>query len=269
MVDQTEKTTAKTADKDISGPRSLMRILGLFEALAEANDGMSLADLGVHLGAPKSSLLTLLRPLVAEGYLLHSGGRYRLGARIFRLSASVLAARNLRLLIRPYVEKIALRVQETVYFSVLDARSKLASCVEVIDGSNPIRYTMPVGSTLPLYCSAVGNVLLAYQDEAWLEDYLRTAKFERITPATLTSADELRRLIEDIRVNKMAVSIGRMVLGSAAIAAPVFTAEGTLMGTMAIAGPADRLTAEMMSLQAILREVSDQASGQWKSDTVV
>lgn len=268
MTQTTETIMVKAGDKDVSGPRSLMRILGLFEALAEANDGMSLADLGVHLGAPKSSLLTLLRPLVTEGFLLHAGGRYRLGARIFRLSASVLAARKLRGLIQPYLEQVGQRVQETVYFAVLDMSAALAVCVEVIDGTNPIRYTVPIGSTLPLYNTAAGNVLLAYQEEAWREHYLRTAKFEAMTPDTPCDADALRSLLDRVRETGIALSVGRLAPGSAAVAAPVFTAERTLMGAMVIAGPAERLTAQMPELQTILRDASALASGKWKNDAV-
>ncbi|MGE3759637.1 MAG: helix-turn-helix domain-containing protein, partial [Pseudobdellovibrionaceae bacterium] len=49
-------------------PRSLARVLGLFDAIAHAGDGLTLARLSVELKSPKSSLLTLLRPLVAKGY---------------------------------------------------------------------------------------------------------------------------------------------------------------------------------------------------------
>ncbi|MFL6679759.1 MAG: helix-turn-helix domain-containing protein, partial [Burkholderiaceae bacterium] len=58
-----------SADRDATGPRSLARLLGLFDVLSLMPNGMSLAELNVTLESPKSSLLNLLRPLVAEGYL--------------------------------------------------------------------------------------------------------------------------------------------------------------------------------------------------------
>ncbi|MFX8323984.1 helix-turn-helix domain-containing protein, partial [Acinetobacter baumannii] len=69
MTTTSRDATGETGGKDNSGPRSLMRILRLFETLGDATEGMSLADLSLTLQVPKSSLLTLLRPLVAEGYL--------------------------------------------------------------------------------------------------------------------------------------------------------------------------------------------------------
>jgi len=55
--------------RKVTGPRSLMRLLGLFDALAKSKEGLTLADLNTELSSPKSSLLNLLRPLVASGYL--------------------------------------------------------------------------------------------------------------------------------------------------------------------------------------------------------
>ncbi len=89
-----EDNTSLAPDRDVTGPRSLTRLLGLFDVLSMTPDGMSLAELNVTLESPKSSLLNLLRPLVAEGYLIHSAGQYRLGPSIFRLAASVMSAWN-------------------------------------------------------------------------------------------------------------------------------------------------------------------------------
>lgn len=256
------------ADKDVAGPRSVMRILGLFESLADISDGMSLSDLSVTLGAPKSSLLTLLRPLVAEGYLLHAGARYRLGARMFRLAAHMLAARKMRGLILPYLDDLAGRTQETVYFAVLDREARIAACIEVVDTPNPIRYAIPVGVTMPLYNTAAGNVLLAHQERDWQEDYLRTAKLEATTPDTPTDPDQLRRLLDEVRQTGVAISIGRMAVGSAALAAPVFTADDKLMGALVIAAPAERLTPNMPFLISTIRQAAAHASGHWESNAV-
>lgn len=249
-----------TTERDATGPRSVLRILGLFEALSETPEGLSLADLSVALGAPKSSLLTLLRPLVGESYLSHIGGRYRLGARIFRLSANMLAVRRFRNLLEPYLDELAERSQETVYFAVLDKDSKVATCIEVVDSTQAIRYSVPVGMTLPLYVTAAGNALLAFQDKEWQEDYLKTAKLEKITKNTPTRS-ALRQQLTTIREEGVAVSIGRMTQESAAIAAPVFNADGGLAGVITLAGPADRLEARLEEFIPLVKSIASAASG--------
>lgn len=247
-------------ERDATGPRSVMRILGLFEALSETAEGLSLADLSVTLEAPKSSLLTLLRPLVAESYLHHVNGRYRLGARTFRLSANILAIRRFRNLLEPYLAELAEDSRETVYFAVLDKESRVATCVEVVDSPQAIRYAVPIGTTLPLYLTAAGNVLLAFEDPTWQEEYLRTAKLEKLTEKTPTRAT-LRRQLSAIRDEGIAVSLGRWTKESAAIAAPVFNADGGLAGALTLAGPADRLEQNIEHLKQLVKSVASAASG--------
>src|SRR5216117_2612797 len=58
--------------------RSALRLVALFEALAKSEEGVSLAELSTTIGAPKSSLLGILRSMVALGYMEHGHGLYRL-----------------------------------------------------------------------------------------------------------------------------------------------------------------------------------------------
>ena len=68
------------AARKVTGPRSLMRLLGLFDALAKSKEGLTLADLNTELSSPKSSLLNLLRPLVADALLTALGA---IAARVY------------------------------------------------------------------------------------------------------------------------------------------------------------------------------------------
>src|SRR5215203_3527413 len=99
---------------DAGSPRSLRRILGLFDTIAKASNGLSLAELSIMLESPKSSLLMLLRQMVDLNYLVHEGDRYRLGSAIFRLASDILSMRQFPKLIRPYMEELAARSQESV-----------------------------------------------------------------------------------------------------------------------------------------------------------
>src|ERR1700688_964748 len=74
--------------------RSAMRLVALFEALAKTEEGVNLAELSATIAAPKSSLLGILRSMVALGYMEHGHGLYRLGPKSFRLAADILAIRR-------------------------------------------------------------------------------------------------------------------------------------------------------------------------------
>ena len=255
------KKESADADRENTGPRSLARLLGLFDALARSPDGLSLADLNVALESPKSSLLNLLRPLVSEGYVLHDGNRYRLGPAIFRLAANIMSVWNFSKLLHPYLEELASRCHETVYLGVLDREHGVITYVDVIESAKSVRYAMPVGTRRPLYCTAAGRLLLAHADPSWQEEYLRTIKLERRTPKTITSKKELRARLDDALRQGHTVSIGELMPESAGIAAPISGADGKVVAALAIGAPTERFEQELPTLRKILLEVAERASG--------
>ena len=137
-------------DRDDSGPRSLTRLLALFDTLAIAPHGMTLADLSAALESPKSSLLNLLRPLVAEGFLVHSAGTYNLGPAMFRLSASVLSANTTTKVIRPFLTELVERTGESAMWGVLNREVGEVTFTDVVDSPHPLRLQIPAGVRRPL-----------------------------------------------------------------------------------------------------------------------
>ena len=241
-------------------PRSVMRLLRVFETVAATREGNTLSQLSAHLGSPKSSLLLLLRPLVANGYLLHVDNRYRLGGAAYRLAGDILSARDFNQLMRPFMEDLVARSRESVFLAILDREARVVVYAERIDSPQAIRYSAPVGSMRPLYCSAAGLVLLAFQDEEWRERYLRTTQIKPLTPRTVVAKTAIRRSLVKIRSEGAAVSIGEAIPGVGGIAAPIVNADGTVSAAFLIAAPAERLQSELPTLRRLIKEVAARAS---------
>jgi DNA-binding IclR family transcriptional regulator len=250
------------AGKEALGPRSLFRLLGLFDALSREPEGLTLAQLNAILKSPKSSLLNLLRPLVAADYLGHYEGRYRLGASIFRLAAIILSGWSFSKVFRPFLEELATRSQESVYLGVLDRQLRIVTYVDVIDSvHHSVRFAVPVGGSRPLYCTSSGRALLAFTDPDWAENYVRTMKLEPRTPHTLVDRKALRSTLENIRKTGISVCIGEMSLDSAGISVPIFGADGKVIAVMAIGAPSKRLRDNLPALRELITEVARRASG--------
>ena len=255
------KTRSATGPREVTGPRSLSRVLGLFDALASAKEGLSLAELNAALRSPKSSLLNLLRPLVSDGYLNYENGRYRLGASIFRLAGSIMSVWNFSSAYHPYLQELATRSQESVYMGVLDRAHKTICYVDAIESPHPVRFSVPIGAVRPLYATAAGRVLLAFVESAWLEDYLRTTRLEAHTPRTISTRPALREELARIRQTRISVSLGEMFPESGAIASPVFGADSKIVGAIAIGAPVNRLEPRLAELRPIITDVASRASG--------
>jgi DNA-binding IclR family transcriptional regulator len=255
------KAESPAADKEIGGPRSLTRLLGLFDALARSPNGLTLADLNVLLESPKSSLLNLLRPLVSEGYLMHDGSRYRLGPAIFRLSASIMSVWNFSKVLHPYLEELAERCHETVVLGVLDRQKQVQTLVDVVESPRSIRFSVPLGTTVPLYCTPGGRLLLTHSDKELQEAYLREVKLEQLTPRTITNKKALRAELQKVREDGYAIGIGEYVLEAAAVAAPIFGADGQVVAVLNVAVPSARFEQELPMLRQSVLEVAARASG--------
>src|SRR5437773_9852857 len=132
-------TAAEAADPaEGSSGRSSARVIAALETLTRSEEGMGLAELSLAVGAPKSSLLGILRSLVGIGYLAHAHGLYRLGPRSFRLAADMLAVRRFPNLVRPLLQGLHTWYQETVFLVQLDHVARRVTYVESIDSPNPV-----------------------------------------------------------------------------------------------------------------------------------
>lgn len=251
--------TAEAAEG--ASARSAVRLVGVLEALARSEEGLGLAELSLALGAPKSSLLGLLRNMVGSGHLAHAHGLYRLGPRAFRLAAEILAVRRFPNLVRPVLQDLNARTSETVFLVQLDRVARRATYVEGFDSPNPVRYTVPTGTSRPLYVSAGGLMLLAFQERAWIDAYLGSVSLDPLTPRTITDVGELRQRLQTIRRDGFAISIGETVPGAAGVAAPIFNSDGSVTAGLLIAAPVERFERELPKFKRLLREATAIVSG--------
>jgi IclR family acetate operon transcriptional repressor len=226
--------------------------------LAKRSEGRTLAELNALLKSPKSSLLNLLRPLVTDGYLIYEDGRYWLGTSVFRLAASIMSVWNFSSTLRPYLEELAQRADESVYIGMLDPVAKTVTFVDAIDSHHPVRFSAPVGTVGPLYCTAAGRVLLAFSSGEFQSEYLRTAKLAPPGPSTQKA---LRAALHEIRESGIAISVGESVAGAAAIAAPIFGSDGKVVAAIVVGGPAERLSPKFSALRPVIKDIAARASG--------
>ncbi len=242
-------------------PRSLLRIMGIFQAIARSRDGMTLAELSAALAAPKSSLLLLLRPLVAHNYLVSVSGQYALGRSIFQLSSEVLSAREFTKQIRPYIDELAERSGESVYLAVLDPEVKVSIYIEGIESRQAVRYAVPVGTTRPLYASAAGKAMLAFQEDSWIKSYIKNTEFKSLTSKPVIKKTALHKELITIRQEGLSINIGDAVEGAAGIAAPIAATGSSATHALLIVAPIPRFEKALPALRELLLDVTQEVSG--------
>lgn len=244
-----------------AAPRSVTRVLSLFGMLTQYEAGVTLSELSGMLHSPKSSLLLLLRPLVAEGYLLHENSRYRLGPTIYRLASTISATRNLSSLIRPYIAEVASTLSESVYLAVIDRTQAVCSYIEGTDCPQAVRFVLPLGQARPLYSTAAGRVLLAWQDKAWIDSYLRRIKLVPATERTIDTKVGLRAELAKIRDQGYAETLDEGHAGASGVAAPILDSDGQIWAALLVAAPSHRYRQNAKLAVRTLLSVAGRASG--------
>ena len=246
----------------LSGPRGITRVLRVFEVLADAPDGLSLSDLSAHLGEPKSTLLNSLRALESHGFLNLDGLHYQLGPKAFRLATQITSGWSLLRVMRSHLRQLADRAQETALLSVLDTGLRRSVHIDTIESRNRIRYVLNIGSGGPLYATASGRVLLAFQPKEYQDAYVESVELKPFTAATTVDKEVLRAQLEQIRDTRVWASIGEINEEGGAIASPVFGPDGRVTSAMSVALPLIRLQARKEELVGIVTDVATRASGQ-------
>ncbi|OUS22650.1 IclR family transcriptional regulator [Litorivita pollutaquae] len=247
-----------SAGRPSEGPRSLTRILALFDLFAQSNRRMSLAELSSKLECPKSSLLVLLRPLTEKGYLMRENDAYSLGPSIFQFAQTILTNHPFETALRGIMNDLVERTGETVLFAVRDGDRVVYS--SVIESPQPVRYVAQIGINRPLFCSASGLVMLAYDTPQELDDYFQRTELTPLTPHSVTDERELRQIIAEIPKQGYCSTVGTAHIDAAGFGVPVFRSNGRLAGALVLGAPLERAVRNKELCVAAVKESADQLS---------
>jgi len=237
------------------------RVTGTLELLARKRLGLTLTELAHQLDVPKVSLLDLLRGLEDLHYVQKDEiGRYRLGSAAISFARTALAAHDFLEAARPFLKRLARETGETALIAYLDEEEMVAVYVDKIESDSPIRYTVPLGLRRELYAASVGKALLAHLLPEHLEKYLRETRFEDFTGRTIVDVKRLRSELNDIRENGFATTEDERTIGASGIAAPVLSANGTIVAGIVVAGPTSRVLPKQAHLCMIVRDAAREMS---------
>jgi len=239
--------------------KSAMRTLDILEFLVGQNRPMPAHEIATSLAIPVSSLAYLLTTLVDRGYLLRTDRRYAPGPALRRLGEGV--APTLTERAAPLVKALRIQLNETAGFFVRRGTEIEAVVSEI--GVHALRYTLEVGQRAPLHSFSAGKALLATFDDEAFEAYLAAAPRAAFTANTLSSADDLRAEIAEIRRTGIARTReehtpGIMGLGRAIVA------DGAVLGALSVAVPAARFDAafEARAIELLTRTAALLAAGE-------
>lgn len=231
---------------------SVDRALRALEELARQPAGGTLSELSRALAIAPSTLLAILNTLRQRGYVERDdpgSSRYRLGAAPQRLTRATATPAELHKAFGHAADHLLLQIGETVLLWALEGAE--AVLADHREGAHPLRFVPRPGERRPAVRCAAGLTLLAALPAD--DPLLRSTA---LSPPRW-SGDVIERLPE-VRAAAYAEQ-SEEEDGTWEVAAPVLAADGRVIASLGIAGPASRAgelqrqeSREQVSLSAAL-----------------
>lgn len=221
-------------DTGSAGLGGLDRAAAILGAFDEHHRELTLAALVTRSGLPRSTTHRTATKMIELGWLDKPADRYRIGNRLFEISGLAPVRHELREAALPFLQDLYNATRTTVQLGVLSGTQVLL--VDKITGHRPMPMLSQVGALLPAHCSALGRAILAYSDDATVQQVI-DAGLDKRTPRTLTTATALRRELAAIPDRGLAVEREEGNIGISCVAAPIFGPLGGVVAAVSVTGP--------------------------------
>ena len=260
--------TTTTGDRATASRRvqALDKALDVIDCMGAAGRPLGVSDLARRTGHSKATVHHVLATLLARRYVLQDPytSLYRLGWSFYELGTSVVRDVEFTRAARPFLDRLAAETGESILLGILDDDAVL-----YLDrGESPrgFRMVANAGRRGPLHATASGKVLLAFASDAQLVERVLGGPLPQLTPSTVTDPAVLRRQLATVRAHGYAVCRQEREVGLSSIAVPLRNYTGMVVGTLALASPAQRLTkatlpSYLASLQGTAHEIEIHIGG--------
>lgn len=254
-----ESTQSKGAG--VKTVQAVARALQILEVLGQSDHPLALPELAQRVGLNESTVYRLLNTMAQAGFVAAVPRHgFRLTAKLFDLAQAAIPGMEIRSLVRPLLEEVVARCNETANIVLFDGVE--AVYVDQIQSTHTVRILAEIGRRLPAYATASGKVFLAHLAPEGLERYLHTVPLHRFTPHTIVDPERLQRALEIVRRQGFAEENQEMEEGVSCVAAPIFNETGKVVAALSISGPTSRWTDSLVEalLVPTVREYAERMS---------
>ena len=217
------------------------RTIALLKLIAESDGPFTLSQLAARASLPSSSAHRLLQPLVREDLVERTAGQcYQTGSEFLRIASLVMRQADVGRLARPLLQRLWTQWEETSSLCLYKPDSQRAVVVETIQTPHPLRFVIETFAEMSLTWGSLGRAILASLPPAVAETAMQRVGRGPLSGLPPPSAAEMAQIIAEIREKGFA-QYRNEVIDAAGVAAPVFRADGSILGSLGVTAPARRL----------------------------
>ncbi len=239
---------AKLPDKAISltAPESgeglsALKPFAVLEAIVSASHPMSVTEVSALLNLPQPTAHRIVRMLIGEGFLEREPGtrRYVPGSRLTKMGFAVVAASVKAAPRHAILGALSRDAGETCNFGVM--AGNYLTYLDRVEAAWPFGLRFEPGSKVPLYCTAMGKLLLSFLPAERRRRLIATIELHAYTSQTITDPALLEEEFRRIRESEVSVDNQEFLAGVVCIAVPVRAPNGQVAASLAISAPTARM----------------------------
>ncbi len=240
--------------------RTTQRTVEILKLVSKNSEGITLDDICMSLGLPKTSAYDIVTTLVEMGMVNVDRGqrqRYTIGLTAYRIGVNYTNNLDFISVLEPELKAFAKTIGKTVFFGVRSDHEVVYICKS--EPENPIITTATVGTKNPMYCTSLGKAILAYSDDETRQQVISRIKFRKKTENTIMSREGLLRELEKVREQGYALDAREVEDHMECVGAPVFGPDGSVIGAISVSS-LYKPTEDYEQLGHLVAEKSGQVS---------
>ncbi len=232
-MSETEHTATNTA---------IQKAIAILETIANDTRALSLPDIAEQLSLPRQTVFRVVKQLEDIGLVIRdpSRERYYIGQRLNHLALASISNSHQNKTSHAILQQLVDEVGETCNVGMLDGHEVIY--IDRVECDWPLRVQLKAGSRVPVYCTAIGKLLLANLGAEARQHVLSVSKLKRFTDSTITSPEELEANLEEIRLLGYSINNQEDSVGLIAMAVPIRNVHDQIVAGLAVHAPEARLS---------------------------
>lgn len=218
---------------------SVLKVFGILQALGEEHE-IGVTELSQRVMMSKSTVYRFLQTMKTLGYVSQEGenDKYSLTLKLFELGAKALQHIDLIKIADTQMRWLSKETKETIHLGSLEDDNFVY--LHKIDSMYNLRMYSRVGRRNPLYSTAIGKILLAWQDEAEVRTIMADVEYKRQTEHTHTTIDELLADLAVVRQQGFSQDCEEQEAGLRCLGVPVYDRFGHIIAGLSMSFPTIR-----------------------------
>jgi len=220
---------------------SILRASNVLRCFSEEGSHFKISDLARQLHLDRSTTYRILLSLEKCGFVEkdEKTGEYSLGMAAFEIGNAFIRQMDFIKISKPILVDLALKAQETVHLAVLSNTEIVY--VDKADSPRTLGVISKIGQRGPVYCTALGKVLLAHQPQEELNRIIQEIKLRPYTKNTITSKKVLMEELKEIREKGYSLDRREIEEDVECIGAPIRDHRGEVIAALSISGPEKKI----------------------------